>query len=61
MSEYLKHKSNFFVRFRPAWEGGKYEGDEKTRLDALRLAMDFGADYIDVELQVWKSMESNKL
>lgn len=37
---------------RPIWEGGQYEGDETSRLDALRLAMELGADYIDVELQV---------
>lgn len=29
-----------------------YDGDENQRLDALRLAMELGADYIDVELQV---------
>ncbi|XP_024021447.1 bifunctional 3-dehydroquinate dehydratase/shikimate dehydrogenase, chloroplastic [Morus notabilis] len=38
--------------YRPIWEGGQYDGDEKTRLDALRLAMEYGADYVDVELQV---------
>ncbi|PON52274.1 3-dehydroquinate dehydratase type I [Trema orientale] len=38
--------------YRPTWEGGWYDGDEKTRQDALCLAMEFGADYIDVELQV---------
>ncbi|GLU08316.1 hypothetical protein SLE2022_252340 [Rubroshorea leprosula] len=38
--------------YRPKWEGGLYDGDEKERLDALRLAMELGADYIDVELQV---------
>ncbi|XP_020222637.1 bifunctional 3-dehydroquinate dehydratase/shikimate dehydrogenase, chloroplastic isoform X2 [Cajanus cajan] len=38
--------------YRPKWEGGKYDGDENKRLDALRLAMELGADYIDVELQV---------
>lgn len=37
---------------RPKWEGGQYEGDEKERLDVLRLAMELGAEYIDVELQV---------
>lgn len=38
--------------FRPNWEGGQYDGDESTRQEALRLAMELGADYIDVELQV---------
>ena len=37
---------------RPTWEGGQYNGDEKSRWDALQLAMELGADYIDVELQV---------
>ncbi|XP_020204569.1 bifunctional 3-dehydroquinate dehydratase/shikimate dehydrogenase, chloroplastic isoform X1 [Cajanus cajan] len=40
------------VTYRPTWEGGKYEGDETKRQDVLRLAMELGADYIDVELQV---------
>lgn len=34
------------------WEGGQYEGDENKRQDALRLAMELGASYIDVELEV---------
>ncbi|KAK9139466.1 hypothetical protein Scep_009147 [Stephania cephalantha] len=38
--------------YRPKWEGGKYEGDEDERLDALRLAMEQGADYVDVEFKV---------
>ncbi|KAI3864044.1 hypothetical protein MKW98_031636 [Papaver atlanticum] len=38
--------------YRPKWEGGEYEGDDSIRLDALKLAMELGADYIDVELQV---------
>ncbi|KAF6176618.1 hypothetical protein GIB67_034480 [Kingdonia uniflora] len=38
--------------YRPKWEGGQYEGVEKTRLNALRLAMELGADYIEVELKV---------
>ncbi|KAF5206723.1 Shikimate dehydrogenase (NADP(+)) [Thalictrum thalictroides] len=38
--------------YRPKWEGGQYEGDENMRLHAFQLAMELGADYIDVELQV---------
>ncbi|KAJ6430933.1 hypothetical protein OIU84_018441 [Salix udensis] len=45
--------------YRPMWEGGQYNGDEKPRLDALRLAMELGADYIDVELKV--ALEFNEL
>ncbi|XP_076891762.1 bifunctional 3-dehydroquinate dehydratase/shikimate dehydrogenase, chloroplastic-like [Bidens hawaiensis] len=37
--------------YRPAWEGGQYVGDEQSRLAALRLAMELGADHIDVELK----------
>ncbi|KAG7969052.1 hypothetical protein I3843_07G011000 [Carya illinoinensis] len=40
------------ITYRPIWEGGKYDGDESKRQNALRLAMELGADYIDVELQV---------
>ncbi|MQL84348.1 hypothetical protein Taro_016852 [Colocasia esculenta] len=40
------------VTYRPKWEGGEYEGDDVKRLDALRLAMEMGADYVDVELKV---------
>ncbi|XP_050384135.1 bifunctional 3-dehydroquinate dehydratase/shikimate dehydrogenase, chloroplastic-like [Argentina anserina] len=40
------------VTYRPKWEGGQYEGDEKKRQEALILAMELGADYIDVELKV---------
>ncbi|OMO77363.1 Dehydroquinase class I [Corchorus olitorius] len=38
--------------YRPMWEGGQYNGDEEERLDVLRLAMELGADYIDVEFKV---------
>ncbi|XP_002277395.2 bifunctional 3-dehydroquinate dehydratase/shikimate dehydrogenase, chloroplastic isoform X1 [Vitis vinifera] len=38
--------------YRPKWEGGQYEGDENSRRDALRLAMELGADYVDIELKV---------
>ncbi|KAM1672819.1 hypothetical protein ACFX11_041278 [Malus domestica] len=34
------------------WEGGQYKGDDKQRQDALRVAMELGADFIDVELKV---------
>ncbi|XP_021282921.1 bifunctional 3-dehydroquinate dehydratase/shikimate dehydrogenase, chloroplastic-like isoform X2 [Herrania umbratica] len=46
-----------FAHFRsqdcmPKWEGGQYEGDENSRLEALCLAREMGADYIDFELKV---------
>lgn len=40
------------MHFRPRWEGGQYDGDEGKRREALRLAMELGADYIDIELKV---------
>ncbi|KAH7443784.1 hypothetical protein KP509_02G050600 [Ceratopteris richardii] len=39
------------VTYRPIWEGGEYTGDEDFRLKTLRLAMELGADFIDVELK----------
>ncbi|KAL5848141.1 hypothetical protein ACOSQ4_006154 [Xanthoceras sorbifolium] len=45
--------------YRPNWEGGHYDGDENERLDVLRLAMDLGADYIDVELQVAREFNNS--
>ncbi|XP_078440173.1 dehydroquinate dehydratase, putative / shikimate dehydrogenase isoform X2 [Wolffia australiana] len=42
----------FIITYRPKWEGGEYEGDDNERLDVLRLAMEMGADYVDVELKV---------
>ncbi|KAL8508076.1 hypothetical protein ACS0TY_018578 [Phlomoides rotata] len=38
--------------YRPIWEGGEYNGDENRRFHALRLAMELGADHIDIELKV---------
>ncbi|RLM91319.1 hypothetical protein C2845_PM08G14250 [Panicum miliaceum] len=40
------------VTYRPTWEGGQYEGDDTTRFETLRLAMELGVDYVDVELKV---------
>ncbi|XVF30845.1 hypothetical protein REPUB_Repub16aG0092800 [Reevesia pubescens] len=40
------------VTYRPRWEGGQYDGDDSKRQEALRLAMELGADYIDIELKV---------
>ncbi|XP_074566731.1 bifunctional 3-dehydroquinate dehydratase/shikimate dehydrogenase, chloroplastic-like [Curcuma longa] len=40
------------VTYRPKWEGGEYEGDDKVRFDALCLAMELGAEYVDIELKV---------
>jgi hypothetical protein len=44
---------------RPNWEGGQYEGDDTTRFETLCLAMELGVDYVDVELKVRLSEQSN--
>jgi 3-dehydroquinate dehydratase/shikimate dehydrogenase len=37
------------VTCRAVREGGRWPGDEATRLDVLRAAIDLGAEYVDVE------------
>ncbi|CAJ1960958.1 unnamed protein product [Sphenostylis stenocarpa] len=39
------------IAYRPKWEGGLYEGDESMGLEALQLAVELGADFIEVELK----------
>ncbi|CAL4906270.1 unnamed protein product [Urochloa decumbens] len=40
------------VTYRPKWEGGQYEGEDEPRFEALLLAMELGAEYVDIELKV---------
>ncbi|XP_010237207.1 bifunctional 3-dehydroquinate dehydratase/shikimate dehydrogenase, chloroplastic isoform X2 [Brachypodium distachyon] len=40
------------VTYRPKWEGGEYDGDDEPRFEALQLAMELGAEYVDIELKV---------
>ncbi|KAL6622729.1 hypothetical protein ACP70R_018703 [Stipagrostis hirtigluma subsp. patula] len=40
------------VTYRPKWEGGEYEGEDEPRFEALMLAMELGAEYVDIELKV---------
>uniref|UniRef100_A0A0D9V145 Shikimate dehydrogenase n=1 Tax=Leersia perrieri TaxID=77586 RepID=A0A0D9V145_9ORYZ len=47
--------------YRPNWEGGQYEGDDITRFEALRLAMELGIDYVDIELKFSIFLEMNDL
>ena len=37
------------VTCRPAWEGGRFTGSERERLDLLRAALAAGAEFVDVE------------
>ena len=48
----IEFDSNIFIFLRPKWEGGEYEGNDKQRFQALCLAMELGAEYVDVELKV---------
>ncbi|ODS53259.1 MAG: hypothetical protein ABS36_15175 [Acidobacteria bacterium SCN 69-37] len=40
------------VTCRASWEGGRFAGDEATRLGVLARAIELGAEYVDVE---WKA------
>ncbi|KAL6535357.1 hypothetical protein OROMI_026731 [Orobanche minor] len=46
--------------YRPIWEGGQYDGDENSRFNALKLAMELGADHIDIELRVTWQVAAHK-
>lgn len=37
------------VTCRPTWEGGRFAGSERERLDLLGAALDAGAEFVDVE------------
>ncbi|TKW28919.2 hypothetical protein SEVIR_3G361800v4 [Setaria viridis] len=40
------------ITYRPKWEGGEYEGEDEPRFEALLLAMELGAEYVDIEHKV---------
>lgn len=40
------------VTCRPEWEGGSFMGAERKRIEMLEMASAFGADYVDIELNV---------
>ncbi len=45
------------VTCRPRWEGGRFDGDEGTRLRLLAEAIRLGAEYVDVEWMAdWRSL-----
>jgi len=39
------------VTNRPAWEGGRFSGSERERIDLLEAAVRGGASYVDIELR----------
>lgn len=41
----------YIVTFRPVWEGGKFDGDEKVRIATLKTACAAGAPMVDIELK----------
>jgi 3-dehydroquinate dehydratase/shikimate dehydrogenase len=45
------------VTCRPRWEGGRFDGDEATRLRLLAEAIRLGADFVDIEWMAdWRSL-----
>src|SRR5688500_9195417 len=44
------------VTCRPAWEGGRFEGDEDARRTVLLRALDLGAEFVDVE---WRALAND--
>jgi 3-dehydroquinate dehydratase / shikimate dehydrogenase len=42
------------VTYRPRWEGGEFQGDERERLSLLHDALSKGADFIDVEIGAFR-------
>lgn len=44
------HKPLLFTN-RPAWEGGRFTGDEQSRTNLLIEAVTAGVDYVDIELK----------
>ncbi|KAL2325449.1 hypothetical protein Fmac_024507 [Flemingia macrophylla] len=47
------------ITYRPIWEGGEYVGDESKRQEALRLAIELGSEFVDVELKVARDFYSS--
>jgi 3-dehydroquinate dehydratase/shikimate dehydrogenase len=40
------------ITLRPRWEGGKYTGEEADRLEILKMAIEKGFDYVDLEIKI---------
>ncbi len=43
---------------RPVWEGGRFSGNEDSRLNLLRRGIDAGAAWIDIELNAAEKLGS---
>ncbi len=58
----LKQKAGLpvILTLRPAWEGGSYKGNEKSRLAVLEEGLKNGFDYLDIELKT-EQTERNRL
>lgn len=50
-----EHAPRAIVTCRPVREGGGFDGDEATRLAHLRRAASLGADWLDIELEVFET------
>lgn len=47
------------VTNRPVWEGGRFSGSEKERVDLLEAAMRGGAQYVDIELRTLPDLRTH--
>lgn len=45
---------------RPAWEGGRYSGDESLRFKLLEDACAHGADYVDLEYRAYREFDRGR-
>ncbi|MGC8559723.1 MAG: shikimate dehydrogenase [Phycisphaerae bacterium] len=43
----------WILTVRPTWEGGKYDGDDLTRLALIRTAITYRPEFLDLELKTW--------
>ena len=55
------HPCPVIVTCRPAWEGGRFEGDEQIRIETLVKAAELGAEHIDCELEAVARLAGREL
>lgn len=53
-----QYPGKVIATLRPAWEGGRYRGDEEERLETLARTARAGAAYVDLELNTRKLREA---
>lgn len=53
------HGATLLFTCRPQWEGGRFQGDESTRVEILTAAAAAGAAYVDVELRTAEELRTS--